>query len=177
MRSCLRVALVLAVCSVGVSVVCGQDSPDKSKAKVELRWVESHRIAGLTEDEGFQSTCDPNSIVYPHKQPALVLTASEVTEVRLTNLDLSAHGLSSENYMVKILLTQEARDKLAASCEGSAVRRLTVVVDGKCWGLRCYNKVRDERLAPAATRAASFAPEVGYFSSKSEAERLVDALK
>jgi hypothetical protein len=169
----VRIALGLVVCSTCIPAVVAQEPPVKAKAKVELRWVESQRVEGLTEDEGFQSSCDPDSIVYPHKKPALVLTAAEVAEARLTDHMIAGRA----NYLVTLHLTKEARDKLAATCEGKEMRLLTVVVDGKCWGLRRYEKDKDKPFVPAQARAETFLPDVGFFSSKADAERLVDAFK
>ena len=172
----VRVALGLAVCSAGVPAVVGQESPARPKAKVELRWVETKRVEGLTEDKGFQSSCDPKDIVYPHKKPALVLTPAEVAEARLTKHDFGGSGLGV-NYMVALHLTKEARDKLAATCEGKEMRLLTVVVDGKYWGVRRYEKDKDKKFVPDQARAETFLPDVGFFSSEAEAQRLVDAFK
>jgi hypothetical protein len=145
-----------------------------AKAVVELRWVESRRIEGLTEDEGFQSSCDPDSIVYAHKEPALVLTSAVVTEARLTKHDFSTLGV---NYMVTLPLTQEARDALAAMCEGKQMRLLTVVIDGRPWGLRRYEIDKDVPFVPESARAETFLPDVGFFSSEAEAQRVVDAVQ
>jgi len=154
----------------------GQEPPAKPKAKVEFRWVETKRVEGLTEDKGFQSSCDPKDIVYPHKKPALVLTTAEVREAHLTEHDFSKSGLGV-HYMVTIHLKEAARNKLAATVEGKEMRLLTVVVDGKYWGVYRYEKDRDKQFVPDAARAETFAPGVGFFSSKAEAERLVTALK
>ncbi|MDB5389866.1 MAG: hypothetical protein JWM11_5512 [Planctomycetaceae bacterium] len=167
----------LAMISACIPPVIGQEPQAKPKAKVELRWVETKRVEGLTEEKGFQSSCDPDSIVYMHKKPALVLTAAEVTEVRVTNLDLSKNGLSRENYTVTLYVTKEARDKLAASCGDKDERLLTVVVDGKANGVGRYVKGRAARGAPAQVSAETFLPSVGFFPSKAEAERIVDAFK
>jgi hypothetical protein len=147
--------------------------PEGQKARVELRWVEVQSIEGLTEKEGFQSSCDPDDIVYPHKKPALVLTGAEVSEARLTEHDIA----NSNHYLVALHLTKEARDKLAASCEGNEMRLLTVVVDGKYWGVRRYEKDQAKPFVPTQARAETFLPDVGFFSSKAEAERLVAAFK
>lgn len=173
---------VLSVLGLAVASIClAADNEGKpavpAKVKVELRWVEATRVEGLTEDTGFQSSCDPDSIVYPHKKPVLVLTAAEVTEVTLSNLDLSKNGLSRYNYRVAIHLTREARDKLAAACGKDGERYITVVVDGKCWGLQRYRKGKPTRELPPQICAETFQPDVGFFSSKAEAERLMDALK
>ena len=117
----IRVALGL-LCSVWIPMVVGQETPVKPKGKVEIYWLEYKPIKGLTEEKGFTSSCDPKSLVYQHKKPAMVLTAAEVTEARLTNHDFSKNGLSSENYMVTLHLTKTARGKLAESCEGNETR-------------------------------------------------------
>ncbi len=177
MQRSMLFVLGLVVVSVCIAADKGDKPSAPPKAKVELRWVESVRVEGLTEDKGFQSSCDPDSIVYPHKKPALVLTAADVTEARLSNFDLSRSGLSKENYRVTLHLTREARDKLAATCEKDGGRLLTVVVDGKYWGLQRYRKGKATTEIPCQVCAETFIPDVGFFSSKAEAERLVDAVK
>lgn len=176
MPSSLRSVVVLTSCLVCVSAVAEPEPTAKPKAKVELRWVETRRVEGLTETKGFQSSCDPDSIVYPHKKPALVLTPTHVTEARLSTHDFSGSGLLNKNYMVTLHLTKDARSALAATCEGEGMRLLTVVVDGKYWGVRRYEK-GEGMFVPEQSKAESFLPDVGFFSSKADAQRLVDAFK
>ena len=174
----VRVALGLAVCSAGAPAAEGQEPPAKPKAKVELRWLETRPVKGLTEDKGFQASCDPKDIVYPHKKPALVLTAAEVAEAPLTKHEFSpGSGWPPELYTVKLHLTKEARTKLAATTEGNDMKLLTVVIDGKYWCVFRYEKDKDKPFVPQDARAETFLPGVGLFSSKAEAQRLVDALK
>jgi hypothetical protein len=174
----VRIALGLVVCSAAVAVVGGQEPPakPKDKARIELRWLETKRIEGVTEEKGFQASCDPKDIVYPHKKPALVLTKAEVSEARLTKHDFTANNLGVQ-YTVTLHLTKEARGKLAATVEGKEMRLLTVAVDGRNWGVRRYEKDRDKPFVPEAARAETFLPDVGFFSSEAEAQRLVDAFK
>ena len=172
MSLCVRVALGLMVSAACVPAV-GQEPPARPKASVELRWVETRHVKDLTEEKGFQSSCDPDDIVYPHKKPALVLTAAEVGEARLTTHTIAG----GEHHMVTLHLTKEAREKLAATTEGKGTKLLTVVVDGKYWGVHRYEKDRDKKFVSDAARAETFTPGVGFFSSQAEAERLVDALK
>ncbi len=167
------VLVLLVACSITVPAA-GQDQPPK--AKVELRWLERKRVEGLTEDKGFQSSCDPKDIVYLHKKPALTLTTAEVSEARLTRLDLTKNGLGVQ-YMVSLHLTKEARNKLAGTVEGKEMRLLTVVVDGKHWGVLRYEKDKDKQFVPEQAQAETFAPSIGYFSSEGEAQRVVDAFK
>ncbi|HVK14023.1 MAG TPA: hypothetical protein VM597_35095 [Gemmataceae bacterium] len=173
----LRLALGLAACSAYVAAVGGQEPPAKLKAKVEFRWVEVKRVEGLTEDKGFRATCDPKGIAYPHKKAALVLTPAEVSEARLTKHDFSDSGGPAELYSVTLHLTKEARAKLAATCDTLDQRGLTVVVDGKYWGVHRYEKDKSKPLIPDECRAETFLPSVGFFSSKADAERLVDAFR
>jgi hypothetical protein len=169
-------ALALAVALTGLPAATAQDPPAKPKARVELRWLESRRIEGLTEDKGMQASCAPGDLVYPHKKPALVLTKAEVREARLTKHDLTAANIGIQ-YTVALELTKEARAKLAATVEGTRMRLLTVVVDGKCWGVRRYEKDPAAQFVPDQARAETFLPDVGFFSSEAEAQRLVDAFK
>ncbi len=168
--------LFVVVYSIAVPACPGQDPPAKPQVKVELRWVETKHIEGVTEDQGIQSSCDPKDTVYPHKKPALILTAAEVAEARLTKHDFRASG-SGIHYMVALHLTKDARTKLAATVDGKEMRLLTVVVDGKYWGVRRYETDKDKPFVPEQARAETFVPDVGFFSSEAEAQRLVDAFK
>lgn len=174
----LAMAFVLSLISLAAAALAQEALPENAppearRGMVELRWVETRHIDGLTEDEGFQSSCDPDSIVYPHKEAALVLTSAEVAEARLTHHDFSANGLSSENYMVELHLTPEARKTLAASRAGNEMRLLTVVVLGRHWGLHRYEVDKEKPFVPEQARAESFVASVGFFSSRHEAEQLV----
>jgi hypothetical protein len=176
----VRVLLGLAVCLACVPAAGGEEPPakPKGKAKVELRWLETKKVEGVTEDKGFQASCDPKDIVYPHKKPALVLTAAEVAEARLTKHEFSpGSGWPAELYTVKLHLTKEARTRLAATTEGNDMKLLTVVIDGKYWCVFRYEKDKDKPFVPQDARAETFLPGVGFFSSEAEAQRLVDAFK
>lgn len=172
-----RISLALGLAVTAVANLLGQEAASSPKAKVELRWVESKPIEGVTQAEGYQTSCDPDSIMYPHKKPALIITAAEVTKVKLSNSDFSKSGLSKSNYMVAFHLTKEAREKLAASTEGNEMKFLTVMIDGKPWGLTRYEKDKDKPFVPEQCRAESFLPEVGFFSSQFEANRVANAAK
>jgi hypothetical protein len=170
-----RIVLALVVCGLGVSGA-GAAEPAKPAVKVEFRWVESKYIEGVTEKNGFQSSCDPKSVVYPHKKPALVLTPADVTGVTMKQLGAFPGGVPSEHYMVDFALTKKARDALIAACGPERARELTITIDGRNWGVHRYDRT-ENKLVPEQCRAATFAPGVGFFSSKAEAQRLVDAFK
>jgi hypothetical protein len=161
----MQIALGLALWSAGTSAVVGQELPVKPKPTVELRWVEGKRVEGLTEDKGFQVGEGEEYFAYPHKKPALVITAAEVADVRLTKQDFSSSGdPPRELYWVTIQLTKEAREKVDAAREGVERRFFCHVVDGG------YHSWEGERQK-------TFTFGVGFFSSKAEAQRLVDAFK
>ena len=173
----VRIVLGLVVCSACAPAVAGREPPATPKARVEFRWVEDRRIEGVTEDKGFQMTCDPKSVGYAHTKPALVLTAADVIEAPLSTHDFRGSG-SGVVYSVTLHLTKEARKKLAEACGMERERALTVVVDGNRWGVHRYdNGEHNSAQVPAQARAATFLPSVGFFSSKAEAERLADAFK
>lgn len=172
-----QAAMLLPIFCVVLASSLVAEKPKKPKVNVELKWVESRPVEGVTEETGFQTSCDPDSVKYPHVNPALVLNSTLVTEARLTEHDFSRSGLSSANYMVTLILTKQAREKLAKACGERKGRLLTVVVDGKPWGVRRYVKDKDAQFVPEAARAESFAPDVGFFSTKYDAQRLVDALR
>lgn len=172
-----RFALGLVACLASISTVEGQEPPTAKKAKVELRWVEFQRIEGLTEDKGIRVTCDPTCLAYPLKKPALVVTAAEVAEARLTKHDFSGSGGPAELYTVTLHLTKEARSKLAATCDTLESRGLTFVVDGIFWGVHRYEKDKAKMLIPDESRADTFTPSIGFITSKAEAQRLMDTFK
>ncbi len=172
----MRVALAWTVCLACTSSLVAQEPPTKPKAKIELRWLEDKRIEGLTEDKGIKVSCDPNGIAYRHKKPALALTAADIDEVSLKKHDWSASGIGIL-YSVTLHLKTETREKLAATCESNETRYLTIVVDNKSWGADRYEKDKSKPLIALECRAETFTPTIGYFSSETEAQRLVDAFK
>ena len=167
--SILGVAIVFACASTGV----GQDAYLGSKARVELCWVETTPIEGVTREEGFQTSCDPRDMAYPHKEAALVLTSTNVTEAILTSHSIAR----TQRHMVTLHLAKEARDQLAATVSGKQTKLLTVIVDGKCWGIRRYELDEEKQFVPEQARAKMFSPDVGFFSSEAEARRLVNTFK
>jgi hypothetical protein len=57
------------------------------------------------------------------------------------------------------------------------MRLLSVLVDGKYWGVHRYEKDQSKPFVPAGARAESFVASVGFFSSKAQAQRLVAAFE
>lgn len=130
----------------------------------------------MTEEKGIQASDAEGDLVYPHKEPALVLTKKEVSEAKLTKHDFTKNGLGV-NYMVALHLTKEARTKLAEGLKGNDTRLITITVDGQHWTVTRYEIDKDKPFLSDRIRAETFLPEVGFFSSEAEAKRLVDAFK
>jgi hypothetical protein len=179
MRKVSKVLFGLAMLLLTGKFAIAAEPAAMSKVKVEFHWVEEARVDGVTEEAGFQSSCDPDSLVYQQCKPVLTLTPKHVAEVRLTHHDFSRSGLSSENYTVTFDLTEEAREILAAECREGQMRLLTISVDGKRWGIHRYEKAKGQAkdAVPVAARAESFRPDIGFMSSRADAQRIVDAFR
>lgn len=173
MQRSWRILLVLGLYPACSTNLLGEESPARPPVRVELRWVETSRIAGVTDDEGFQTSCDPMSVMFPHREPALVLTAADVTVARL-----SRHNFRDRpHFLVTLELSRDARDRLARTCQNDEPQLLTVVLNGKYWGLRRYERNPDQPLVPVQARAETWSLDVGFFSSEGEAERLAAAFR
>jgi hypothetical protein len=163
-----RIVATLALCSVVVSMVPGQE-PEKKTMKVEFRWLEDKPIKGVTDEKGFPVTCG-NELWYPHLKP--ILMNKDVAEARFIVND-KRNGASIENYEVKLLLTKEAKKALADSCGRDQTGALAVFVDGKYKGTHVFRSAQSE----------AFTPSVGYIGfpvskeQKAEAIRLSESFK
>jgi hypothetical protein len=153
----LRGILLGAGFVAGMAGALLAQAPDRlPRAAVELRWVEAKPIARVTESEGYQTSCDPDSVMYLHLMPTLTLTSAEVLRVELKEIDLSGSGRGRTNFMVAFQLTKEAREKLAAMTEGKkGTQYFTVIVDGKPWGLQRNEPDPETPFVPAQCRAAT----------------------
>lgn len=175
MRWYSRIALAVVVCSASVSAVSAQEPPAKSDVNIELRWVESEHMEGLT-DRGMRYQLSENAgdFGYPHRKPALVLTPDVVEKVRIAKLRIAARN----QYAVSIQITENAREALARTFEGKETRWITVVVDGKCWGGSRYEPANKESgySKSSGVWATNYNPWFGYTSSKAYVDRVVDAL-
>ena len=69
MKSQTRIALWLAVCSLVVSLASGQEPADKSKPKIEYRWMEKFYIKGVTEEREIYASENIREQWFLHKQP------------------------------------------------------------------------------------------------------------
>ena len=172
MVSVRRVAAIFAGCVCGLAIATAAEPKEQPKPKVELRWVESFRVDGLTVDRGVGC---PESPIYPHKTPALVLTRKDVAEARLNQHEWLMNDVLVQHYSVTLVLTKEARDRLAGCCPGKSAR-VTILVDGRYWGWHHYTTDNDAKVSELS-KAKNFNPYIGLMSSKAEAEHVVDAFK
>lgn len=156
----VRIALGLAACWVCVPSVVGQEPPEKPKAKVEFRWLESKQIPDLTEEKGIRTTCG-DQLSYLHKQP--IFSNQDVAETRLRQHDLE--GPLGVQFSVELHLTEEAKKKLATACDDNRAKLLAIIVDGKYLSSWYFDP----------SKRTEFLPWAGYIRSKSEAEGIVEA--
>ena len=170
----LRFAMLVAVCVSAAPIGLADEPKEKSTAKIELRWVERTCVDGVTEKQGIRESCGDN-VIYPHKKPALVLGPKDVKEAHLKQFDLRMNDIVVHHYSVCLELTKEARERLAANCPAKTAR-ITVVVDGKAWGWAHYTTDNDAKVSEEC-KARSFNPDIGFMSSKDEAQQIVDAFK
>ena len=161
MTWCLRVALWAAACSVVAPA--SADEP-AGKARLQFRWLAEKPVKGLTEEKGIQTSCGPD-LLYPHLKP--VLTGADVAEATLKQHDFSKSGLTGEHYSVNFRLSDAARKKLVDEAGDRASMLLAIFVDGRYWGTGHFQKARADRFTPSA----------GFFSSRAEAERAVEAAR
>ncbi len=152
------VVLILTAC-FGVQTY--GDEPTKAKVTVEFRWIESVTIKGVTEDTGHPIVCGGDDW-YAHRKP--VLTGTDVASARLSTLNV---GLGDQ-YGVEFTLTAGAVKKLAEGCGDERGRMLTVYVDGRWYGSSYFDKSKPQAFSP---------PTAGYMTSKTHAERILEASK
>ena len=176
-RTMLRQLIVFSLLTMAVPL-CGQEKKAQPMVKrIELIFMETKKVEGVTRNEGFQSG-DGGSIAYLHKKPALHLTPAHIKSVELSNIDLSRNGLNANNYSIKIQLTDKAKKELAAQVKGKKMKLLTLLIDGKRWGgMWRYEVDETKKGVPPQCRASSFSPTIGYFSSRAYAESIADALR
>jgi hypothetical protein len=151
------------LCAIAVTPALRAESPAKPKAKVEFRWLAAKPVKGVTDEKGLRWGEGPE-LLYPHLKP--VVTNADVAGAVLKELDLSGNGLGVQ-YQVEIRLSGAARKKLSGEAGDRPSMLLAAFIDGQYWGTMHFQKAE----------AANFTPFVGFFASKAEAERVVEAFK
>ena len=119
MVSALRILAIFAgvVCAAMIGFAAEPKEPPKPK--VEIRWVEGVRVEGLTVDRIVGDSGDSPGY-YPHAKPAMILTAKDIVEARLKKFDWLMSGVVVHHYSVTLVLTKDARERLAKSCPGKS---------------------------------------------------------
>jgi hypothetical protein len=161
-------AVWLVVGLVAVPAVSGQEPAAKPqpgpRAKVEFRWLEAKAIKGVTQEKGIRTTCG-DALSYPHAKP--VLTQADVVGTQLTAEEFKNMAVPATYYSVKFQFSKEAKKKLVESCGSDAWRVLGIFVDGEYMSAWKFEKAK----------ADTFVPFAGMFSTKPEAERVVEGCK
>lgn len=174
----VRIVVGLAACMAYLPPAVGQQPADlaKAKAKVELRWLETRPMEGLTENEGFQASCDPGDVrLSPQEaRPGAHSRRGERSPPHPASVDGCRLGRAGSRHPPS---HPGGPRKAGRNGRGPGDAPLTVVVDGKYWGVRRYEKDQDKEFVPGQARPATFTPHVGFFSSKAEAQRLVTAFR
>lgn len=158
-----RMAFWLVLCSIIVPSAVGDEPALRRKATVEFRWLEIRPIKDVTEEKGIRTTCG-NELSFLHKKP--ILTGQDVASAQLRRHDLRANGLGVL-FDVELHLTQDARQKLKMELGDNGGKELAVVIDGTYWGATSF---KDKSMIDKNI------PYAGFFSLKSEAERIVEAV-
>jgi hypothetical protein len=169
-----RFALGLAVCLTGVSALWAEpavaQAPDATapaapKAKVEFHWVVTELIPGVTDERGVRMS-ERDELYYLHKKA--ILTGADVSKVRVNKITFNAIGPNpNDQFTIYFDLTVEAKAKLAEACGENGTGLLVAVVDGRSRGFAYFQ-----------TRSmATFVPFSGFYDSKAEVDRIVEAFK
>lgn len=173
----IRTATALSLLLISSSALSQDNKTQPMVKRIELIFMATKKIEGVTREKGFEYG-EGGSIGYLHKEPAIILTPENLEKVELKNLDLSKSGLSACNYSIKLFLTEKTKKELAAKVKDKQMKLLTLLVDGKRWGgMWRYEVDETKRGVPDKSRASTFLPTIGYFSSKEYAESIFNALK
>ncbi|MFN0053643.1 MAG: hypothetical protein ACKV0T_15800 [Planctomycetales bacterium] len=173
MVSALRLLAIFAGVACVATIGFAADPKEPPKPKVEIRWVERFRVEGLTVDR-IVGDSDDSPGYYPHAKPAMILTAKDIVEARLSMFDWLMSGVVVHHYSVKMVLTKDARERLAKSCP-SEPAAITVSVDGMYSGWTHYTIDNDAKVSEQL-KAKNYNPTLGNMD-RASAERIINAFK
>lgn len=174
MVSALCRLAILAVVACPATIGFAAEPKDPPTRKVELRWVEPFRVEGLTVDRIVGDSGDSPGY-YPHAEPAMILTAKDIVEARLERFDWVMNDVVVHHYSVKLVLTKDARERLAKSCPGESAR-ITATVDGIFTGWSHYTTDNDAEVSEDL-KAKNYNPSLGGSMSQAFAESIIKAFK
>lgn len=168
-----QISLVTLIALIGSSPLISQDKKSDSNPKVEFYFVEDEPVEGVTGDKKYQTESRTG---YLHRKPALVLTTAHIEDVELRSQEFTFSDKVREYFIVQVTLTDNAREQIASKVIGKKMKLLTVVVDGKPMNLYRYEVDQSKKGVSKRSLAGNFNPSIGYFASKSEAERVYNFL-
>ena len=173
MVSALRLLAIFAGVACVATIGFAAEPKEPPKPKVEIRWVESVRVEGLTVDRIVGDSGD-SAGYYPHAKPAMILTAKDIVEARLEKFDWLMGGVVVHHYSVTLVLTKDARERLAKSCPGKSAR-ITVSVDGIFTGWSHYTTDNDAKVSETS-KAKNYNPSLRNMD-RASAESIIKAFK
>lgn len=175
MFSVLRILAIFAEVACAATIGFAAEPKEPPKPKVEIRWVERFRVEGLTVDRIVGDSGDSPGY-YPHAKPAMILTAKDIVEARLKKFDWLMSGVVVHHYSVTLVLTKDARERLAKSCPGKSAA-ITVCVDGLYSGWAHYTTDNDAKVSETS-KAKNYNPS-WYLGTmdRASAERYIKAFK
>ena len=173
MFSALRLLAIFTGVACVATIGFAAEPKEPPKPKVEIRWVERFRVEGLTVDRIVGESGDSPGY-YPHAKPAMILTAKDIVEARLSKFDWLMSGVVVHHYSVKMVLTKDARERLAKSCP-SETAAITVSVDGMYSGWTHYTTDNDAKVSEQS-KAKNYNPTLGNMD-RASAERIINAFQ
>lgn len=172
-----RICVFAFVGFCGTSFLFAQEKQEGEDSKIALYFVEKKLIAGVTEEDSYQYGESTRSVGYLHRKPALILKPDVIEDVELISQEFATSVGDREYYRINVTLTEDAREKLKDQVEGNEMRLLTMVIDSKKWNLYRYEVDEDKAGVPPSARASQFNPMIGLFADKTEAEKVLAALR
>ncbi len=175
MVSALRLLALITGYICGATFAFAAEPKELPEAKVEIHWVELFRKEGLTVDRSvFDSGGDSENDYYPHAKPAMTLSRKDIADIRLQQYDRPGNGVVNHYYLVTLVLTKDARERLAKSCPAKSAR-VSVAVDGKYWGWDHYTTDDDADVSDHS-KAKNYSPCMGLMS-RAAADSIINAFK
>ena len=174
MVSALRLLAIFAGVACDTTIGFAAEPKEPPKPKVEIRWVERFRVEGLTVDRIVGESGDSPGY-YPHAKPVMILTAKDIVEARLSKLEWLMSGVVVHHYSGTLVLTKDARERLAKSCPGKSAA-ITVCVDGLYSGWAHYITDNDAKV-PEQSKAENYNPSWYLGTDRASAESIINAFK
>ena len=168
------ICILVLVAGFGATIGFAAEPKEPPKPKIEIHWVELFPVKGLTVDRSAHNGSDTRNDYYPHTKPVMVLSRKDVADARLKQFDWLMNDKVVRHYIVTLVLTKEARDRLAKSSPGKTAH-ITVAVDGHYWGWDHYT-TDNEADVSERWKSKNYSPCMGLMP-RADAERIINAFK